>query len=144
MPAPIITYLQQQGVKPNTFPMTGQDATLVGLQNIISGYQCGTVYKPIFLEAQAATALAMYLRAGVKPPAALINGTTRGHASPTCRFRRCSRPRVGHGDDDRDDGRQGQVRPRIADLLARRRVLRRGLREVQDQEMTKPRSIGSG
>jgi D-xylose transport system substrate-binding protein len=51
--APIITYLQQQGVKPYTFPVTGQDATLVGLQNIISGYQCGTVYKPIFLEAEA-------------------------------------------------------------------------------------------
>jgi len=46
--APIITYLQRQGVKADTFPVTGQDATLVGLQNILSGYQCGTVYKPIF------------------------------------------------------------------------------------------------
>jgi D-xylose transport system substrate-binding protein len=75
--APIITYLQQQGVKPDTFPVTGQDATLVGLQNIISGYQCGTVYKPIFLEAQAAAALAMYLRAGVTPPSSLVNTTTQ-------------------------------------------------------------------
>jgi D-xylose transport system substrate-binding protein len=74
--APIITYLQTQGVKPRTFPVTGQDATLVGLQNIISGYQCGTVYKPVFLEAQAAAALAMYLRAGVTPPKTLINGPT--------------------------------------------------------------------
>jgi D-xylose transport system substrate-binding protein len=74
--APIITYLQQQGIKPDTFPVTGQDATLVGLQNIISGYQCGTVYKPIFLEAQAAAALAMYLRANLTPPKTLINGTT--------------------------------------------------------------------
>jgi D-xylose transport system substrate-binding protein len=74
--APIITYLQQQGVKPDTFPVTGQDATLVGLQNIISGYQCGTVYKPIFLEAEGASALAMYLRAGITPPKSLINGTT--------------------------------------------------------------------
>jgi D-xylose transport system substrate-binding protein len=74
--APIITYLKQQGVKPDTFPVTGQDATLVGLQNIISGYQCGTVYKPVFLEAQAAAALAMYLRAGKTPPKALINSTT--------------------------------------------------------------------
>jgi D-xylose transport system substrate-binding protein len=72
----IITYLQQQGVKPNTFPTTGQDASLGGLQNIISGYQCGTVYKAVFLEAQAATALAMYLRAGVKPAKSLINGST--------------------------------------------------------------------
>ena len=81
--APIITYLQQQGVKPNTFPVTGQDATLVGLQNIISGYQCGTVYKPIFLEAQAAAALAMYLRAGVSPPKALVNGTATDTSSNT-------------------------------------------------------------
>ena len=72
----IITYLQQQGVKPDTFPTTGQDASLPGLQNIISGYQCGTVYKAVFLEAQAAAALAMYLRAGVKPPKTLINGST--------------------------------------------------------------------
>jgi D-xylose transport system substrate-binding protein len=75
--APIITYLKTQGVKPNTFPVTGQDATLVGIQNIISGYQCGTVYKPVFLEAQAAAALAMYLRAGITPPKTLINGTTQ-------------------------------------------------------------------
>jgi D-xylose transport system substrate-binding protein len=74
--APIITYLKTQGVKPYTFPVTGQDATLVGIQNIISGYQCGTVYKPVFLEAQAAAALAMYLRAGITPPKSLINSTT--------------------------------------------------------------------
>jgi D-xylose transport system substrate-binding protein len=74
--APIITYLKTLGTKANTFPVTGQDATLVGIQNIISGYQCGTVYKPIYEEAQAAAALAMYLRAGKTPPAALVNGTT--------------------------------------------------------------------
>jgi D-xylose transport system substrate-binding protein len=79
--APVITYLQQQGVKPQTFPVTGQDATLVGLQNIISGYQCGTVYKPIFLEAESASALALYLRAGLKPPSTLINGTTEDTVS---------------------------------------------------------------
>ncbi len=73
--APIITYLQREGIKPNTFPVTGQDATLVGLQNILSGYQCGTVYKPIYIEAQAAVALAMYLRAGKTPPSALVNGS---------------------------------------------------------------------
>ena len=74
--APIIHYLQSLNVKPKTFPVTGQDATLVGLQNILAGYQCGTAYKPIYLEAQAAAALAMYLRAGDKPPASLANGTT--------------------------------------------------------------------
>jgi D-xylose transport system substrate-binding protein len=75
--APIIHYLQGLGVKPKTFPVTGQDATLIGLQNILSGYQCGTAYKPIYLEAQAAAALALYARAGVTPPAALVNGSTQ-------------------------------------------------------------------
>jgi D-xylose transport system substrate-binding protein len=74
--APIIHYLQSKGVKKNTFPTTGQDATLTGLQNILAGYQCGTAYKPIYLEAQAAAALAMYARAGATPPASLLNGTT--------------------------------------------------------------------
>jgi len=73
--APIITWLKSQGVKPDTFPMTGQDATLTGLQNIISGYQCGTVYKPIYKEASAAVALAIYLRAGKKAPSSLRNDT---------------------------------------------------------------------
>ena len=74
--APIISYLQSKGLAPKTIPFTGQDATLTGFQNIISGYQCGTVYKPIWLEAQAAAALAIYLRAHVKPPKGLVNGTS--------------------------------------------------------------------
>ena len=75
--APIIHYLQNKGIKAKTFPTTGQDATLTGLQNILTGYQCGTVYKPIYLEAQAAAALALYTRAGVTPPASLVNGNTQ-------------------------------------------------------------------
>jgi D-xylose transport system substrate-binding protein len=73
--AAIIHYLQGQGVKPRTFPTTGQDASLVGLQDILSGYQCGTVYKPIYYEAGATAALAMYLRAGQVPPSSLVNGS---------------------------------------------------------------------
>jgi D-xylose transport system substrate-binding protein len=79
--APIIHYLQTQGVKAKTFPVTGQDATLIGLQNILAGYQCGTVYKPIYLEAQAAAALAMFVRAGQKPPATLVNASTNDSKS---------------------------------------------------------------
>ena len=74
--APIISYLQSKGLKPQQIPFTGQDATPVGIQNIISGYQCGTVFKPSYIEAQATAALAIYLRAHVKPPAGIINGTT--------------------------------------------------------------------
>jgi D-xylose transport system substrate-binding protein len=75
--APIITYLKTLHIAPKTFPTTGQDASLTGLQNVLSGYQCGTVYKPIYLEAQAAAALAMYLRAHQTPPSGLINGSTQ-------------------------------------------------------------------
>jgi D-xylose transport system substrate-binding protein len=74
--APIITYLRSQKVPAKTFPVTGQDASIVGLQNILAGYQCGTAYKPIYLEAQGAVALAIYLNAGQQPPAGLANGTT--------------------------------------------------------------------
>jgi D-xylose transport system substrate-binding protein len=79
--ATIIHYLQTQGVKPKTFPTTGQDASLVGLQNILAGYQCGTVYKPIYYEAGATAALAMYLRAGLTPPASLVNGAVEDTVS---------------------------------------------------------------
>jgi D-xylose transport system substrate-binding protein len=63
--------------------VTGQDATLVGLQNILTGYQCGTVYKPVYEEAQAAVALAMYLRDNKTPPAALVNSTVTDTTSST-------------------------------------------------------------
>jgi D-xylose transport system substrate-binding protein len=72
----VIAYLQSQKIPARTFPTTGQDASLSGLQNILKGYQCGTVYKPIYFEAQAAAAVALYLRAGKEVPAALVNGTT--------------------------------------------------------------------
>ena len=75
--APIITYLRSKGVKARTFPTTGQDATLTGLHNVLAGYQCGTVYKPIYLEAQAAITLALFLRAGKTPPRTLVNGKVR-------------------------------------------------------------------
>ncbi|SRR5712691_5194945 len=81
--AAIVHYLQSQGVKPKTFPVTGQDATTVGLQNILAGYQCGTAYKPIYLEAQAAAALAMYLRASQTPPSTLVNGSTNDSKAGT-------------------------------------------------------------
>lgn len=85
--APIIAYLQSQGLKAKSFPFTGQDATLTGFQNIISGYQCGTVYKPIWIEAQAAAALALYLRAGQTPPSGLVNGSSTDTAATATSLR---------------------------------------------------------
>jgi D-xylose transport system substrate-binding protein len=72
----VISILQKDKIPPKTFPTTGQDASPSGLQNILKGYQCGTVYKPIYEEAQAAAALALYLRAGLKPPTSLVNAQT--------------------------------------------------------------------
>lgn len=73
----VISYLKTLNIAPTTFPTTGQDATLIGLQNVLSGYQCGTAYKPIYLEAQAAVSLALYVRASQTPPKSLVNGQTK-------------------------------------------------------------------
>jgi D-xylose transport system substrate-binding protein len=45
-------------------PVTGQDATVTGLQNILRGDQCMTVYKDIRREAAAASELAIALASG--------------------------------------------------------------------------------
>jgi D-xylose transport system substrate-binding protein len=50
-------------------PVTGQDATLQGIQNIVNGDQCMTVYKAIKNEADAASKLAIALAKGETPPA---------------------------------------------------------------------------
>jgi D-xylose transport system substrate-binding protein len=47
-------------------PVTGQDATVQGLQNILLGDQCMTVYKAIKKEADAASDLAISLAKGEK------------------------------------------------------------------------------
>ena len=51
------------------------------MEYVLQGYQCGSVYKPVYIEAQAAVALATYLRAGQTPPAGLVNGTTTDPAN---------------------------------------------------------------
>ncbi len=48
-------------------PITGQDATLQGIQNIVTGDQCMTVYKPIQQEVDAAAKLATSLAKGESP-----------------------------------------------------------------------------
>jgi D-xylose transport system substrate-binding protein len=45
-------------------PVTGQDATVQGLQNILAGDQCMTVYKAVKKEADAAAELAVALAKG--------------------------------------------------------------------------------
>jgi D-xylose transport system substrate-binding protein len=77
----VISALKTLNTPAKKVPTTGQDATLQGLQNILAGYQCMTVYKPIYVEAQAAAALALYLRANQTPPAALVNGKQNNKAT---------------------------------------------------------------
>ncbi len=72
----VVQVLKNKGVKAKTIPTTGQDATLDGMVNVLTDYQCGSVYKAIYLEAQDAVALATVLRAGATPPTGLVNGTT--------------------------------------------------------------------
>lgn len=79
----VITKLKAAGVAAKKVPTVGQDATLQGMQYVLQGWQCGSVYKPVYLEAQAAVALATYLRAGQTPPSGLVNGTTADPAAPT-------------------------------------------------------------
>jgi D-xylose transport system substrate-binding protein len=55
-------------------PVTGQDATLDGLRNILAGDQCMTVYKAIKKEADAASAAAIALLKGAAPQ---TNGTVK-------------------------------------------------------------------
>jgi D-xylose transport system substrate-binding protein len=58
-----ISALKRHGLA-GKVPVTGQDATVIGLQNVLVGDQCMTVYKAIRREAQAASQLAIALGTG--------------------------------------------------------------------------------
>jgi len=51
-----VSALKSAGLKP--IPVTGQDATAQGVQNVLAGWQCGSVYKAISKEASAAATVA--------------------------------------------------------------------------------------
>ena len=72
----VITDLKTAGVKPKTIPTTGQDGTSQGMAWILEGYQCGSVYKAVYKEAQDAVTMATILLAGKTPPPSLLNRTT--------------------------------------------------------------------
>ncbi|HEX6497924.1 MAG TPA: substrate-binding domain-containing protein [Micromonosporaceae bacterium] len=60
-----ISILKKNGLN-GKVPVTGQDATVQGLQNILNGDQCMTVYKAVKQEADAAAQLAISLAKGEK------------------------------------------------------------------------------
>lgn len=72
-----ITILKQNGKK---VPVTGQDASVQGLQNILAGQQCMTVFKDVKLEADAAAKLAIAL---IKGQSASDAGVTTKVHDPT-------------------------------------------------------------
>jgi D-xylose transport system substrate-binding protein len=61
----VIADLKAKGLKP--LPLSGQDATVQGIQYILAGWQTGTVFKYVPLEANAAAAAAVALLKGQKP-----------------------------------------------------------------------------
>ena len=71
----VISVLERNG-QAGKIPVTGQDATDEGLQRVLMGTQCMTVYKAVKQEADAAAALAVALAKGEIPAAdALATGT---------------------------------------------------------------------
>jgi D-xylose transport system substrate-binding protein len=61
-------------------PVTGQDATAAGIQHILAGQQCMTVYKAVKLEADAAAKAAIALDKGQPPPS---NGSVQNGSKTT-------------------------------------------------------------
>ena len=61
-------------------PVTGQDATAEGIQHVLAGQQCMTVYKAVKAEADAASKAAIALIKGQTPQ---TNGTTANKAKQT-------------------------------------------------------------
>jgi D-xylose transport system substrate-binding protein len=72
----VINDLKAANVPAKKIPVTGQDATAQGMAWILEGYQCGSVYKPVYKEAQDAVALADILLSGNTVPTGLLNGKT--------------------------------------------------------------------
>ena len=60
----VIQVLDKNGL---TIPVSGQDASPIGLQNVLLGKQSATVYKPFQLEAASAVEVAQQLIAGETP-----------------------------------------------------------------------------
>ncbi|MEN3360208.1 MAG: D-xylose transport system substrate-binding protein [Mycobacteriales bacterium] len=79
----VVNVLKSQGLA-GQVAVSGQDATAGGLDNIMSGTQCFTVYKPVTGEADVAVKLASEILTGQQPTApATIKDPTSGRAVPS-------------------------------------------------------------
>ena len=72
----VVAALKGHGLKP--IPLTGQDATPTGVQYIIAGWQTGTVYKSVRLEAASAANVALAI---LKHKKVKTNGKVSGTPS---------------------------------------------------------------
>ncbi|HVY95787.1 MAG TPA: sugar ABC transporter substrate-binding protein [Solirubrobacterales bacterium] len=77
-----IAAMKGAGIKPEEKPVTGQDATVAGLQRILTGEQFMTVYKEIEPEAKISAEIAIALAEGEEVPQEKIteevnNGKTK-------------------------------------------------------------------
>ena len=115
----VITDLKTAGVKPKSVPTTGQDATAQGMAWILQGYQCGSVYKAVYKEAQDSVVMATILLAGKTPPASLLNGKTVDPAdSSTTEPGVPADPGVGDRGQHAVDSHRGRLRHGRVDLPA--------------------------
>jgi D-xylose transport system substrate-binding protein len=79
----VINVLKSQGLA-GKVAVSGQDATAGGLDNVMSGTQCFTVYKPVAGEADVAIKLASEILQGQKPTApATTTDPTSGRGVPS-------------------------------------------------------------
>ncbi len=107
-------------------PVTGQDATLEGIQNIVNGDQCMTVYKAIKKEADAAAKLAIALAKGEKPTATTDPDRQREAQGPV----RAARSGLGHEGQHQGVPRRAGLPQEGGDLRREARLQVRGGRPL--------------
>ena len=143
-----INALEAAGVGP--VPLSGQDATAAGIQQIILGKQTMTVYKPIQAEADVAAKAALALCAGEDPADHHVRLRVRDDRDHG-RGRQAGRGRRGRAvprtDADRRDRRQHhghRDRGRVPDDRGDLHRRHRGNRLLHGERLTdRPRTAGT-
>ena len=113
--AGVITVLDKNNL---VVPVSGQDASIAGLQNVLLGKQTATVYKPVKLEADAAVELAVALLEGETPEAdqELEDGTPYIAVTPQLVGPEQVKDVVDAGDADPAELCQGEVEAKCAEF----------------------------
>ena len=125
----VIADLKAKHLKP--IPLSGQDASVQGVQYILAGWQTGTVYKYVPDEANAAAAAAIALLKGQKPKT-----TTHPQERHEERADRCAPGRLDH---------EGELQAPLHGQVPEeeRRVHRRRTRSTASSDLARPASGAS-